>query len=176
MSEIGNGYSWFKFDIEGWLSSPDILAMTAAEEGYYIRLISTQARDGKLPAKIEDIAKKCGRDPRGLKKWFKKWGFLFPIINLTPSAYVTILDRPCNNHAPNPQRCCNKCVTSVQQVCGIHAAAWMQGGSNRANPKLWNLSIESGKSRGLPLLEENRRDLEETRLDHTNVKLTFKGD
>lgn len=175
MSEIGNGYAWFKFDIDGWLSSPDILNMKAADEGIYIRLLATQGRDGRLPVKAEDIAKKSGRDVRGIRKWLQKYGYLFPIIQLAPDTLVTILQQACRTHEPNAQRACDKCVASVQQVCYIPAASWMHACSNRANPKLWNLSVESGKSRGQPLLEENRKELDlDKDIDHTETRLTGK--
>jgi hypothetical protein len=175
MSEIGNGYSWFKFDIDGWLSSPDILNMSAADEGVYIRLLATQGRDGRLPVEADDIAKKSGRDPRGIKRWLKKYGFLFPIIQLVAEAAVTLLEQPCHKHGPTPQRSCDKCASSVQQICHIPAANWMRSGGYRANPKLWNLSVESGKSRGMPLLEESKEELDlDLDLDYTKAKLTLR--
>lgn len=174
MAEIGNGYAWFKFDIEGWLSSPDILNMKTTEEGIYIRLLATQGRDGSLPTPADDIAKKSGLDVRGIRKWLKKYGHMFPVLDLSSEALVTVL-HPCSKHEASPQRSCDKCVAHLQQVCSMSAASVLQGGRRRANPKLWNLQVESGKLKGLPLLEENREEIElDTEADKTTARMTMR--
>jgi hypothetical protein len=174
MSEIGNGYSWFKFDINGWLTSPDILAMRRDEEGMYIRIIATQGRDGMLMADPKALAAQAMLDIRGLRKWLRGWGHLVPIIELVPTAEVATMQQSCKEHAPHGQQSCSKCVTKWQQVCYIPAANWMQTGSKRANPKLWNLSVESGKFAGQPFLEENRGEgILDTNTDKTYTRLTL---
>ena len=163
MSEIGNGYSWFKFDIEGWLSSPEVMRMNLSEKGVYITLLATQGRDGKLYADLDMLAKQSAIDVRVLKNWFKKWGTLIPILNLEPDTYVILPSRE---------------GTDRIQLCCINAPI-LQGGIHRANPKLWNLQVESGKLKGMPLLEEKRVDgiveliNETSTTDHTNVVLTM---
>lgn len=182
MGEIANGYSWFKFDIEGWLSSPEVLQMTMAERGMYITLLAVQGRDGKLHADVDFLAKQAAVDRRGLKKWLAKWGKLMPIIELAPDTEVAMLQQPCSKAEACLQQVCSKCAPKWLQVRYILAASWMQTGRNRVNPKLWNLQVKSGKLEGQPLLEEKRvegvldLDLEGDREiipDLSQVKLTM---
>ena len=46
------GWSWFKFDIDGWLSSKDVRCMNMNDRGMYTHLLIIQARDGKLDADL----------------------------------------------------------------------------------------------------------------------------
>lgn len=156
MSEIENGYSWYKFHISGWLSSPEVQAMNFTEKGVYHHLLTIQARDGKLAADVNVLAKQAGMDTRTLKSWLKKWGCLMPIIDMSGDVLVTSPQRECNAHATSTLRPCNVCVASAQPLRCFAAASWMRGRSVRANPKQWNLSVKSGEFTGQPFLEENR--------------------
>src|SRR5580658_6413198 len=110
MSEIANGFSWYKFDIDGWLTSPDVQLMNMAERGMYHHLLTIQARDGKLLVEIKGLAKQVGQDKRSVENWMKKWGYLFPIIEVSPDAVMTSALRPCNEHATSAQPACNACA------------------------------------------------------------------
>lgn len=156
MGEIARGYSWFPFDIEGWLSSPEVLQMSMAERGMYITLLAVQGRDGKLHAEIDFLAKQAAVDRRGLRKWLQKWGQLLPIIHLSPDTEVALPQQPCSKSEACLQQVCSKCAPKMLQVRLISAASWMQDGRNRVNPKLWNLQVKSGKFDGQPFLEEKR--------------------
>lgn len=178
MSEIANGYSWYKFDIDGWLSSPDVQKMDFHERGVYHHLLTIQARDGKLAADIALLRKQTGADRRTLEKWLKSWGHLVPVIALHSNAQVTCTQRACNVHAPNVQPACNVCVPPLLPIRCFPAAQWMRSGCFRANAKLWNLSVKSGKFDGQPLLEENRGEgytEGEQDLDQSAVKLIMKA-
>jgi hypothetical protein len=158
MSEIANGFSWYKFDIDGWLSSPDVQQMDFHERVVYHHLLTIQARDGRLAAEPLALAKQAGVDRRTIQKWLQDWGHLLPIIKLTDDVYVTLPLRPCNAHAPQGLLTCNVCAPPPLPIRCVPAAYWMRTGSVRANPKLWNLSVKSGKFEGQPLIEENRRE------------------
>lgn len=160
MSEIANGYSWYKFDIEGWLTSPDVQQMNMAERGMYHHLITIQARDGKLAASILSLAKQAGVDRRVVEKWLKNWGYLFPIIEIAPEVVLASALRPCSEHAASVQLTCSMCAPPPLPLRCFPAACWMRAGSFRVNPKQWNLSVKSGKFSGQPLLEERREVLE----------------
>lgn len=178
MSEIANGYAWYKFDIEGWLSSPDVQQMDFHERGVYHHLLTIQARDGKLSANVLALAKQAGIDRRTIQVWLKSWGFLVPIIHLSTDVLVTSPLRPCNEHAPTSLPTCSVCAPASLRLRCFPAAGWMRSGSFRANQKLWNLSVKSGKFEGQPFLEEMRGDgytESDTDTDHSSVKLTMKA-
>jgi hypothetical protein len=177
MSEIANGYSWYKFDIDGWLSSPDVQQMSMAERGMYHHLITIQARDGRLAADILALARQAGVDRRVLQKWLQKWGYLFPIIGISPNAILASVQHACSIHVTSVQQGCSMCVAPMLPLCCFPAASWMHACSMRANPKQWNLSVKSGKFEGQPLLEEKREegDLEvEVEGDWSRATLTLK--
>jgi hypothetical protein len=114
-SEDQNGYTWFKFYFYDWLTDPDVMGMSAAEEGIYIRLLAIQARDGYLPADLHLCARLC-KDARTCTKWLQKYARLFPL-------------------------CANK--------------------RKRANVKLLNLAIKSGKLRSSENTDKKRIELDE---------------
>ena len=178
MSEILPGWSWFKFDIDGWLSSKDVQCMNMNDRGMYTHLLIIQARDGKLDADLRHLAKQeNGVDYRSVKSWMKKWGYLFPIIGLDPDLMVAQAQRPCSVHAASPQPTCSVCVAPALPLRCFPAASWMRGRSARVNPKLWNLQVNTGKFASLPIIEEKRGEgiLEgELEGDNTTVVLTCK--
>src|SRR5271166_4105797 len=98
MSEIANGYSWYKFDIDGWLSSPDVQQMNFNDRGIYHHLLTIQARDGKLAVDILPLSRQAGADKRSIGNWMKKWGYLFPIIGIGDNVELTSALRPCSVH------------------------------------------------------------------------------
>lgn len=169
MSELANGFSWYKFDIDGWLTSPDVQQMNMTERGMYHHLLTIQARDGKLAVSVPSLAKQAGVDRRSVQTWVKKWGYLFPVIEIAMDEFVTSPLRPCSAHATSAQPLCSACAPSPLPLRYFPAAWWMRTGSARVNPKLWNLSVKSGKFDGQPLLEEKREDLdlEEEKRDKT---------
>lgn len=178
MSEIANGYSWYKFDIDGWLSSPDVQQMKMAERGVYHHLLTIQARDGKLAVDMKALARQAGLDRRTVESWMKFWGHLFPIIGIEPNIELTSALRPCNAHATSAQPLCNACAAPPLPLRCFPAASWMRQRIVRVNPKLWNLSVKSGKFDGQPLLEEKREegDLEgEVEGDRSHLTLTLKS-
>jgi len=75
------GFTWFKFDVIDWLTSPNVLSMTSSEEGLYIRLLAVQWRDGRLPSDLKMLAICVGREERLVRRWFSKYGHLFPICD-----------------------------------------------------------------------------------------------
>jgi len=178
MSEIANGYSWYKFDIDGWLSSPDVQQMKMAERGVYHHLLTIQARDGKLAVDMKALARQSGVDRRTVESWMKDWGHLFPIIGVEPGAILAQALRPCSVHATSALPICSACAPPPLPLRCFPAASWMRQRIVRANPKLWNLSVKSGKFEGQPLLEEKREegDVEgEKEGDKTHVVLTLKS-
>ena len=84
------GFTWFAFDVVDWLSSLDVSRMSSSEEGFFIRLLAIQWRDGYIPNDRHLIAKATSRSKRLVSKWMSKWGHLFPICesdddHLTPN-------------------------------------------------------------------------------------------
>ena len=75
------GFTWFKFDVIDWLTSPDVRNMTSSEEGLYIRLLAAQWRDGRLPSDLKMLANCVGREERLVRRWFSKYLHLFPICD-----------------------------------------------------------------------------------------------
>jgi hypothetical protein len=178
MSEIANGYSWYKFDIDGWLNSADVQQMDFHERGVYHHLLTIQARDGKLAADTLALAKQAGVDRRTVQNWLKTWGFLLPIIALQNDTLVTPPQRECSAHATSTQLTCSVCAPKPLPLRCFPAASWMRTGSVRVNPKLWNLSVKSGKFDGQPIIEESRGEgytEGESDLDQSGVKLTLRS-
>ena len=82
------GWHWFPFDVVDWLTSDDILQMSAAERGVYITLLCMQWRDGFVPSRPQSVAKVSGFRPEMLRRWFSKWSHLFPISSLNAAHLV----------------------------------------------------------------------------------------
>jgi hypothetical protein len=82
------GWHWFPFDVVDWLTCDDIMKMTSAEEGIYIRLLCVQWRDGFIASRPELAAKQCGKRPEMLRRWFEKWSHLFPISSTNAAHLV----------------------------------------------------------------------------------------
>jgi hypothetical protein len=76
------GFTYFPFDVVDWMTSKDVMAMTAAERGVYITLLCVQYRDGFVPADLKACAKASGLDIRLVTRWFPKWSHLFPTSQL----------------------------------------------------------------------------------------------
>jgi len=178
MSEIANGWSWYKFDIDGWLSSVDVQKMDFTEKGIYHHLLTIQARDGKLAADVLQLSKQVGADRRVIQRWIKKWGHLFPTVAIEFDVNVTPALRPCSIHAASALLTCSMCAAPALPLRCFPAAYWMRTRCFRVNPKLWNLQVNSGKFAGQPLLEEKREEgvLEgDEGEDKTGVLLTLKS-
>lgn len=54
---------WLPLLVDDWLTSPTVLAMTAAERGMYVHLLAHQWHDGKLPADPELLTVLSGGSP-----------------------------------------------------------------------------------------------------------------
>ncbi|MGB8495445.1 MAG: hypothetical protein WCE53_13680 [Candidatus Acidiferrum sp.] len=79
------GWTWFPFDVVDWLTSEDVLRMTAAERGVYITLLCVQWRDGFVPSRPQIAAKVSGFRPEMLRRWLAKWPHLFPVSTSNPA-------------------------------------------------------------------------------------------
>ena len=73
------GFTYFPFDVVDWMTSADVMAMTAAERGVYITLLCVQYRDGFVPSEPQMCAKASGFRVEMVRRWFAKWSHLFPI-------------------------------------------------------------------------------------------------
>ena len=135
-SEDQSGYTWFKFYFNDWLTDPDVMGMTAAEEGTYIRLLAIQARDGYLPVDLHLCATLC-KDARTGAKWLQKYARLFPICaNKRNRANVKLMNlaikmgklKPFENTDKNKKR--------------IDEDGESYGPSNIANPTVRGFEVE----------------------------------
>ena len=79
------GYTYFPFDVVDWMTSEDVMAMTAAERGVYITLLCVQYRDGFVPSNPQSCSKVSGFRVEMVRRWFAKWSHLFPISDANPS-------------------------------------------------------------------------------------------
>ncbi len=79
VSKNGKGLAWFKFFVADWLTSPDVLRMTAAERGVFITLLVWQVESGgSIPKDTQMLAKLTGFEQRLLDRFFVYNWHLFP--------------------------------------------------------------------------------------------------
>jgi hypothetical protein len=96
------GWTWFPFDVIDWLTSEDVLRMSAAERGIYITLLCVQWRDGYVHVSDVLAAKVSGLDRRSVAKWMQTWNHLFPIVQPTGSQYAASAEPTCSKRV-NPK-------------------------------------------------------------------------
>src|ERR1700739_3779370 len=126
-----SGWSFFPFDVNNWLTSDDVNAMTLAERGIYITALAVQWRDGYFPSSYLKFAKELKMDRRPARTFLQEWG----------STIFTCLQHPCSTDVARVQHGCDidatwmsKNPTSVQQTC-----------CKLVNGKLHFLAINKGK-------------------------------
>lgn len=62
---------WFPFFAGDWLASTDVMGMTLAQEGAYLRLLCVQWREGFIPDSPKALKSLC-KYPKGTK-WESLW-------------------------------------------------------------------------------------------------------
>lgn len=137
------GYAWFPFDAYNWLTSSDVMSMSAAEEGIYIRCLAAQWRDGNLHRGSKLLAQQIGRDHRSVNRFLAKWAHLF---------YTAQPDGTLKAQTAAEWKEYEQDGTNWSGTARNAATA-----SRMANPKLFFLSVKQGKSE-LPA-GQNKRDL-----------------
>jgi uncharacterized protein YdaU (DUF1376 family) len=130
------GWTWFPFDVIDWLTSHDVLQMSAHDRGVYITILAAQWRDGSIPADHLQAAKVLGFDRRNVTNWLQRWSKLVPC-----------LQHGCSTHAEGLQQVCKESASTLQQAC-----------SKLANAKLREIAAELGNSRVAEGAEERREE------------------